>query len=1271
MDPARQFKVLSDLVKDKFGFSYIQRGPTNNYDSVNSLLDAYRNLQWMTHALVIPPNAIGLEGSLGLALPGRAWGGYLAAYINKMGGDAAPTQSDVGNVQAPVVIMPKRSNSFAHEWGHALDYHILDKYGAEWSRGVTGRIRTNMKSGERVWQDSAPESVIEAMGDLINAMFFDQAEVAAKIMELEQKIAKSKVWEQKNGKESKTRIQQEEQLRKLIEGSTRSQINSSNYRKDAEDYAAAAQSDTDYWTRPTEMFARAFEAYVANIVENAGGSTEFIAMQDEAYKMTLDQVQDADIRLALTYPNEGDRNNIFLAMDRLMDALRSDMILGEGAAAPGNYDIVDARVDFAAQVDPETTQEMKISAIEAERRAIRAGRAQAKREENRPVRFGDRTPMQRTYIKFEDGVLNRLLWSKRGVLFSMADRYKRNGAATSVIEQIIARVATDPGGTKKRVTVQGGTFEEAVRLESRRFATRFKSILDKYGIDEYSDAQLQDLRNVLTADSATQATADANTLQAAGELRTRILQPIYDYMRKNGYDINYLAEGAYMPRIMDTVLALDDQKKFKYGPSGRKNPDSNRGAYPLYYNVIFGNEFGLENVGDRDQIVQLNNFAKRKGVSSMFDEELMTIHEEVSGLLYQLRKLEASLEETDDVDAVEAQIAELQEQLDDLHGEYYEQMKDPYSELASDDWFTRIQQQQGMDPDAHAVQGSFAKKRKLPAQADQYMVDFYLDPVEALNQYIPAVVRKVEYEKRFGSSLVPKGNKLRDKNNPNSRRDFLDYLLEVEGTEAGIDAQDLNTMRMVVRKVTGTEQVTKDLVGKKLLDYIHVYGTMSLLPRAVLSSIAEPLTAGIQANSALAGAKTFFQVFDEALGMVSSSARERTLFFRQMANIMGVIDDPAVGEMVANRLGGTLAEDPKLNARLSRFFVRTKLQGLTNAQRRSSMRTGLQFFAEIAAEYQDAETSAQGKQRIAEIFGDFGITRQDIDQFTQWMATNRNGQFGMPNIDEMIEKNGDLSDMGRLLSIAVGRFTDQSIQDPKTVDRPMYAEHPLGRLVYGIQSFMRAFTRNVLFRSSNMIQREYQQRGFVSATSLASLQMLPAFMLLYGGHLFVSTLREAIFNPDKLEREREDDNLIPYLLELGFSRSGFYGGADPFVQMIRSLKYQGDISNVAVGASLSYYMKAAQRILTAFTNNSPNTVSAEYQALIGAYDLFVTPLIVHGASMPGVGPLVGTGLGVGSATLTSPAVKHAIVRNIIKEIYGVEYYPGVGGRKKKDKSLGK
>ena len=44
-------------------------------------------------------------------------------------------------MEAPFIIMPKRPNSFAHEWGHALDFHLMDKFGGKEGRGLIQVIR--------------------------------------------------------------------------------------------------------------------------------------------------------------------------------------------------------------------------------------------------------------------------------------------------------------------------------------------------------------------------------------------------------------------------------------------------------------------------------------------------------------------------------------------------------------------------------------------------------------------------------------------------------------------------------------------------------------------------------------------------------------------------------------------------------------------------------------------------------------------------------------------------------------------------------------------------------------------------------------------------------------------------------------------------------------------------------------------------------------------------------------------------------------------------
>ena len=138
--------------------------------------------------------------------------------------------------------------------------------------------------------------------------------------------------------------------------------------------------------------------------------------------------------------------------------------------------------------------------------------------------------------------------------------------------------------------------------------------------------------------------------------------------------------------------------------------------------------------------------------------------------------------------------------------------------------------------------------------------------------------------------------------------------------------------------------------------------------------------------------------------------------------------------------------------------------------------------------------------------------------------------------------------MGEIYSVAIMRFIDQSIQDPKNIDRPMYAEHPLGRIVYGIQSFIYAFHRNVLTKAVKSAKRRKDAEGKVAAAKHVGAAMLGPFLTLYAGHTLVATVRAFLFDRDRLEDEAENDRLYEYIFEQGIYRAGLTGAFDPYIQ---------------------------------------------------------------------------------------------------------------------------
>jgi len=1243
-----KFKILAEAVKDKFGLSGVKAPKGGGYTQVNQLLDAYHNLQWMTHSLAMPNTFIGLNGKLSLELPDTV-GRYLGAF-----------ESGSNNV-----IMPQRSNSFAHEFGHALDYYLMDKYGnlgfMESSRGISGLIRATAKAGDRPWQNGTPVNVETAFGNMINALFLDNAELSYKIMQLEQAIAKGEAREAKTGVTTKSLEKLRSQLQKLLEGSGRSKVSPTKFKETSAQFGASVNMK-DYYLRPTEMFARAFEAYIARTVEAAGGRNEFITKGDEAYKLAAEQVKGADDRLALAYPKDEERHNIFLAMDRLMDALRAESIAeGTVAEAPGDTDMIDARANFWGSMQYEERNNMRDipkrvvqSILNDQKRAYRIADNRAKALKLRPQKYAGNNFLERKINEYRDLFVGNFIETKRQILFNASDQNKDNPRVRKIMENIISKIATDPGTRQNRVTKQTGTFEEAAKIESRRFYAIYDQIAKKYDMDLMTDAEQKSLRLLLTGESRATADASPKTLELAGELRRRLLNPIYDYMVKSGQDLNYVQGVGYMPRMLDAALAIQEKTDFMGKLEGDK------GAVPLYRNVIFENEYGVHEEGDLDQIKALVKLAMsnpdKTNVGDIIANEYSELREIAAIMREQIQEINRLEKTVEEDPAAEAKIQEIIDSMDQEHFKLHEELRDPYALAAAEDWHTRITVREGADPSTNGVQGSYAKKRKLPPEADKYMNDFYLNPTDALMQYIPSAVRSTEYNRLFGKDLVPVGSKMKGER----QIDYLEYLID-EAKAAGMPTHQAQEVDSIVKMVTG-RYPAPDGSFNKALNTINTYGTMALLPRAVLSSVAEPMTAAIQTGSTVKG----FQNFAYALDGLGASLRgkaavERKMYYAQLANVLGVIDLPQTGEVVANRLGGTVAEDAKNTMRLATFFLRTGLTNITIAQRKASMRVGMQFIIEQAAQYNNPDISASLKEEARQTLRDFGINERIIKQFTEFAQNLDKTDSGLYEIDQIMDVDGSLTDMGRVLATAVNRFVDQTIQDPKIIDRPKWAETPIGRVVFGIQSFIAAFQRNVLEMSVKRAARDYKTQGVIGGSERLARKMLLPLFSLYVGHTLVSAAREFVFNQNKWEEEKEEEDRnipIKYLMTLGISRSGLLGRLDPVFNGFFSLKYQADLSNVAVGASGAYYLKAVQRIWGLGVENSPNTVSREYQAVRGLYDIFVPALAGGLATIPGVSNTLGYGLGALDMAVTSPSVKHWVTRNIIKQATGETYRPG-------------
>ena len=784
------------------------------------------------------------------------------------------------------------------------------------------------------------------------------------------------------------------------------------------------------------------------------------------------------------------------------------------------------------------------------------------------------------------------------------------------------------------------------------------------------------LRGVLTSDETIQdnsnlsETKKENLLNAARDIRL-YLNGMYDYLRSSGLEIGY-AKSGYLQRQVDSAKVNNDREGFKAQAT-------------KVYKIVFEEEHGKMDVEDLDQMIAVLKTARKGRYSQHLDfskESTLGNFVEIIGFIQsakdQIKALknpkegaEVTLSEDEIAEQILAQqeiIDGLMEEVQEWYPQAYKEIRSVYSQVNALAYRQAIEEGEINDPETYRPSNSFLKKRKLPKEADHLLNDFYNnDVLENVLTYTLGAIRKGEYSKRFGYHLVPEGFR-KDKKSATGRRDYLDYLLKVVAQKQGVNPDDINQLLQASRAIVGLPN--KNSMGGTLTDYITALTSVTLLVRAPISSIAEPFTVGIQAQSTAKGLKAFMLTL-ENITPKTASRREALEQRRQFARILGVIEESGVSQLMSNRIGGGFENNPRLQRAVTGFFTTIGLAGLTNWQRVSASRIGFQLMTELARQYKKPVSSKE-KVRAEKDLNQFGIPKEELQEFSDFILSFNDK---LPTEIDIMNEDATLTPMGQRLATAILRFADGSVQNPKIADRPLYAETSIGRMCFGIMSFIYAFHNNVLKGMGRRIQREYKDNGAISALTYGSLAIALPLMSLYTAHTLVSTAREIIFNRDRYDREWEENDedatkfLLNYILPLGFVRSGFTGRYDPVYQMLTGLKYQRDISNIFVGAGLSYFFDNFAKMIAPFTKpNSPNTSSAEFNALLGLYNLSIQPIMSYGlATMPlgQLGSIAGTGtLMYGS----SQDFKNNFINSIL-ELAGYDRYErGTRGRKKKDTS---
>ncbi len=1230
LPPAQKRNVLKRVLEQTFGFKVDldPRGAKlNTLDAADQMLDAYRGIRFMMHVLELPVKAISLAGSLTLTLE-RFKGRYLGAY----------------SPGTRTIHMPGRSNSFAHEWAHALDHFLLD------------RLKPASKGSlfsQAVRQEGVDPTVDldRAFVNLVYTMFYDEADLAAQVLRLEQTANETIKHGPNAGQPTQAAETAREQIERLTAGATRVRIKPSKFRKDSADYSPAAAG---YFASVHEMMARAFEAYVANRVSTVGGGSEFITKGEANY------LGQADRRLAMTFPKEGERLRIFSAFDDLFHHIRVNQLLGTDAPAtkPDDVDIVDPQhwnKIALAQGEPGLLKAIRQEVV-ALRNVLRRDVDQTFAQK---VRDGVSAMALRAGLNPDAGVkanasgaaagaywaYKLTLGSYRG--FAKAHSRANKGRGAELLDLMIGRVMTDPGSGENKGRVQQ-TYEQARERETAAVANEIASLLAANPVSRASGLAAttglantlpqganETIRELLYGSALPKATANERSI-AAG-LR-RIMDRAHRRATGAGIDVGYVESKGYLPRVLRLEAVEQDAAKF-LAKAAR----------------VYGVQFDRLTAGmDPSDLMALARSVSRR-VAPLVDPRSGPYTAELRALRSALAALDRARTATpadptavrDAEKSVAAAVATLKARF-----------RPDYADTAAKDWHARIIAGDSVTYDSHGPDSSFTKERTLPPEADELMADFYnTDALDLVMTYAHNVASRAAYAERFGKTggvasldtvlqrqdvrdAVAHTPRRYDPKTESGRTNIIadlanprtDNLLELaldQAARSGASSDAVTAVRGMVANITGRAGRDPHVTAlSRVTGFVYIYTTLALLGRVTFASAVEPLTTYMRTGDVRATFATLTAYLSE-LNRSSRSVQERAA----VARAIGLVSAPLFDAVVMNRLSLDNQNTFRGNVLLSTYFRATLLTQLTNAQRRAAMVGSHLALHHMGREHGDPATDRTRKRIIEADIRELGVPDADIPDFLDYLAQSPD----LPNLSELDAKPG------KIWSAVIGRMVDETIQNPRRADKPAYASNPYGRLIWHLTSFLFAFFRNVIAANFVRAGRNAQLAREDGASRLHILgeanipiarNLMVGMSLLFAGQLLVTVVREWLLSGDQWE-DKDDDERRDWLLGLALSRTGVFGPSDIFVNSMMGLKYGRDLTSLPAGVGMTYILSNVAAILNGLPNaeplwsgagvglrNSPKTNTAEHEAAKAVYRLLASPIgAAVFASAPMLGPI--------------------------------------------------
>ncbi len=534
---------------------------------------------------------------------------------------------------------------------------------------------------------------------------------------------------------------------------------------------------------------------------------------------------------------------------------------------------------------------------------------------------------------------------------------------------------------------------------------------------------------------------------------------------------------------------------------------------------------------------------------------------------------------------------------------------------AANDWWYSIQRgDEGFSYDgnfvfdaaAHNGEPKHTRGRIFNDIAEGHMEPFYnRNVLDATRQYIGRAVKATELAKRFG----PDFGRYRD--------------LQQRIIDSGPKGQGL--LREVNETVKG--QLAPQKIGNSVLrganDALAVYQSVRFLSRAVISSLGEPIVGAMRTGQV---ADAGVMMFDSVKQAYRQARRIEPDYHTKLAEDIGaiqsILSDSAITSSVDSRMIDTVSSGLSKKVQ-NQFFRTTGLHQWTEGTRVASIKLGERFIRRLAL---DIEGGGRSRELSARYLTELGIDPKDHASFSKFIKQ-------LEGMDQQTRLKAITNPRGRHASAyrdALVRFGEQVIMDPNRGNRARMANHPLGGLIFGLQSYLYAFNENVVKRTLKTTGAAVfnSDNNNMSASNrmmlLAPLAIAPVFAAFqYGQGEFRD---EYLSDPSRADDEPlSAGNKFMRMM----SRSAFLGRHDFVANLFGSFKYDKDPATAVAGPALgdaSTFLK--NQIGLYKDSNSPDTNTAERRAARSGYDTGVAPAAgLIASQLPGVtGRLAGTAL---------------------------------------------